>query len=610
MSYESFDENHYNDFLKEYKIYFNDRQKSYNSHLINTTEKTENSEISFLLSKANSLYLSYKLDEAKMVLHEIIRLDPNIQEVYNLLSLIYEEKQDIKNSLYFLMIAAHLSQGDSEIWIKCFNLNKKMNNTLQAEYCISRAVKVEKDNPYFLYEKAIINEELNNFKKAANTYKKLLEISDSNSDILVHTSNIYEKVLKNNEKAINLLKTHFHQTAKKLMILNKLYFLYLDMSKFEEIIFFFENNSTNEDENVRKTFENFVIKIIIKIAFLAIKQKQKSENLAKNKQIPAINQIKGELISFFKEFLLNDFKIKIKLQDNNQSGNIVFSEQTFKISKNQFKKFFNKIFEIYNGNDNLEEFIEFFEKIENDVYDKDNIKVFYEDFDFSKKSQIHYDLELELENFVLISDYFSKLKSYDKAIEYLNRTLYFSTLKNNKDTVFLILKMSEILNLKGDNIKALEILNKTNIPIKNELIRKNNILSNSELKDALFDENVFKSTIENEGNFYNNKNKNLENKKTNSYNENFNQDEAIYNNDNLYFDLEKNKILEEQENCEKNFLANLIFKHENPLEESYESEGYINEKVCNYKKDNLFFEPDNEIDGMILKLDIKIKIKN
>ena len=114
------------------------------------------------------------------------------------------------------MIAAHLSQGESEIWIKCFNLNKKINNLQQAEYCISRAVKVEKDNPYFIYEKALINEEISNFKKSAKTYERLLDITDSNSDILIHASNIYEKVLNSPEKAIELIKLHISKTTKKL----------------------------------------------------------------------------------------------------------------------------------------------------------------------------------------------------------------------------------------------------------------------------------------------------------------------------------------------------------------------------------------------------------
>ncbi len=583
-SNDSLDENHYNDFIKEYKVFYNDKQKNflitppnYNSKNPSSfKEKEEDSEIAFLLSKANSLYLSYNLDDSIKVLHEIIRLDPNIQEVYNLLSLIYEEKKDLKNSIYFLMIAAHLSQSDSEIWIKCFSLNKQINNFPQAEYCISRAVKVEKDNPYYLYEKAIINEELNNFKKAANTYKKLLEISDSNSDILVHTANIYEKVLNNNSKAISLLKSHFFTTSKKLMILNKLFNLYSEYSLFEEIVQFYEKNYTHEDENIKKSFDNFAIQIIIKIAYLGIK-----ENIILNKSAEVrtnynfINKkIEEEIFGYFKELLMNDYKVSII--DKNFINN---SCHVFRISKVQFQKFFNKVFDIYKDNNDLYNFIILFELLENDIYTDYNIKSFFKEFCLSKENKILYELELYIENFVFISEYFSKTKNYEKSIEYLNRAIFFSKLKDKEDNVYLILKLSEILNLKGDFKKSMEILDKTNLG-------KNKKNSNIDLYHNLVNLN---KNIENNGISYIEEYSNLGNIYNNTFNLNKNNNFTDHNsgfykngiNEENNYDFNKNDILEEQENCEKNYLANLIYNQENSLAENYESENEIQVDITN-----------------------------
>lgn len=513
------------------------------------------------------------------------------------------------------MIAAHLSQGDSEIWIKCFNLNKQIGNTHQAEYCISRAVKVEKDNPYLLYEKAIINEELSNFRKAATTYKKLLEISDSNCDVLVHTGNIYEKVLGNADKAKNLLKAHFPLTDKKLVILNKLFWLMLDYSFFEEIIDFYEsykksedrklanengNGNSNEDvsdnSGFLKLFDNFVIKVIVKIALLALEEKEQNQINIKNQNenlvVALVNpnntinknnnfdeskycdfkksEVQDEIFFYFKELLMHDFKITLKDNENfSKTADGQLTHNVFRISKQQFQKFLNKLFEIYNLNNSLNKFISFFEKLENEVYGNNEANTFFKNFDFNSENKIkfNYELELNIENFVLLSDYFSKLKQYEKSIDYLNRALYFSKLKTNGDYVYLVLKLSEILNLKGDYAQSLDILTQVNVSsIKN----KEEVSIEEKSKENFNDQFLHKKEIKVDNN---NINKLEDFNRSFSFGNNFHVGTNTNNNINLGFELDRNEILDEQEKCEKNYLANLIFHQENPLQgENYEND--------------------------------------
>lgn len=691
---EFFNDNFYDEFIKEYKIYFNSKQKSFktniaNNSILNTSKNCLNNannnfgdvtihttndlldanrenmknqndvEVEFLIGKANSLYLSNNLDEAIKVLHEIIGFDPNIQEVYSLLSLIYEEKQDMKHSIYFLMIAAHLSQGDSEIWIKCFNLNKKIGNLQQAEYCLSRAVRMEKENPYFLYEKAIINEELNNFKKAATAYKKLLDISDSNSDILIHTANIYDRVLKIPEKAITLLKNHFSKTSQKLIILNKLFNLFINFNRYEEIISFYElyrpddtdiigSIGINTDDNdmlkpyipntVKEEFikccGNIFIMFILNISYLATKYKdiEKSE-----KNIYLENLFKLIKLLIEKKFNINITENKLETgqktadniknnpEVNNTSKNVSFvsdnssdkiSTETIKITKSHFFKLFNKIFEIFNDHNNMNKFINFYEKLEQEIYlAKENKKSLFteENFDLNNLNHlqiIDFELELRTNNFEDISDYFCKYQNYEKAIEYLNRALYFNK-KNNADLVHLVIKISQILSLKGDYGKSLQILNKAEgdkiqetpelsltkaeKSMPNKLIKPEETASNLNIsgKNYLINKNIFtKNNVSSINNIHEDED---EKNTNNTYNKHIikekhlNYDAEKDKNLNRLYDFAFNNSVEEEEKKrEKNFLECLIAYDEN------------NNQDNNYEEDNNFGQGNKFEDNYVV----------
>ena len=204
-----------------------------------------------MLTDAMNLYLSSKYDEAINYLHEIIRLSPELPEPYHHLSLIYEKKGELHKALDFLMLSAQLSHGESEIWIRCSYLNRKLNYIQQAEYCISRALKIERDNPYLLYERAVLQEEMGNIKKAANIYERILKIIPNNSDILIYVSNLYLK-LKNNESAIDILEKYFEKSNKKYIVLVVLFNLYLSNNKYKEGIEFYEKMflKSNDEENI------------------------------------------------------------------------------------------------------------------------------------------------------------------------------------------------------------------------------------------------------------------------------------------------------------------------------------------------------------------------
>ncbi len=218
-----------------------------------------------MLGDAMNLYLACKYDEAINYLHEIIRLSPEIPEPYHHLSLIYEKKGETSKALDFLMLSAQLSHGESDIWIRCSYLNRKLNNLQQAEYCITRALKIEKENPYLLYERAVLQEEMGNIRKAANIYERILKIIPNNSDILIYVSNLYLK-LKNYEEAIAILEKYFEKSNKKYLVLVVLFNLYLMNNKYKEGIEFYERMFMKTDEE-----ETIIPPIDLKLRYLFFK---------------------------------------------------------------------------------------------------------------------------------------------------------------------------------------------------------------------------------------------------------------------------------------------------------------------------------------------------
>ena len=230
-----------------------------------------------MLNDAMNLYLSSNYEEAINYLHEIIRLSPELPEPYHHLSLIYEKKGELTKALDFLMLSAQLSHGESEIWIRCAYLNKKLNNTQQAEYCITRALKIEKDNPYLLYERAVLQEEMGNIKKAANLYERILKIIPSNSDILIYVSNLFLK-LKNNDKAIEILEKNYEKSNKKYVVLVVLFNLYLTNDKYYEGIVFYERMFINQND------DDIIPPIDLKLRYLFFRLLQNEKNLVENQE--------------------------------------------------------------------------------------------------------------------------------------------------------------------------------------------------------------------------------------------------------------------------------------------------------------------------------------
>jgi len=481
----------FDNFMTEYKQYFKYTHK-YQKKIQNKKEGEIN--IPELLSQANSMYLSNQYDEAISILHQIITHSSDLQEPYQVLSLIYQEKGDIAKALDFLMLAAELSHGESEIWIRCANLNKKIKNLHQAEYCLTRALKVEKFNTYLLYERAVILEELGQLKKAAKIYEKILRISP-NPEILIHISQIYEK-LNLIDKSIEVLQSNYESLSRKMKVLYKLFDMYIKYEKYLQGFYFYQTVVSYSNDNYN--YQN-ISYVKLRYLFCCLELSMSNIDLQLIKNEIDDRTLMQEMIMDKEKFIKEEDHSTVNLLKSLHDSQSIINDITSEFKKicsgidieNNLELLY-KLFEILQRSNKIDQFISIYEILE---------KIF--------ENQEYSDLtptwgvinsgifQLTPEIYLKIADHFFNLKSYVKSIEFYNKCLKFMKKNsfNNSDEVMIRFRLSEIYKIQGNFTAALEVLNSENGANDNilneeiiyEKINKNKTFDN--LKDDLIDRN-------------------------------------------------------------------------------------------------------------------------
>ena len=414
----------YNNFMKEYKQYCKGIKKAINKQMDGEINVQD------LLNQANNFYLNNEYSKAKEVLETIISVFPNLQEPYLILSQIYEEEKNDEKSLFFLMLAAQSSGGDKNIWIKCCNLNKKLKNYRQAEYCITRALKLDKKNLYILYERGVLNEELGDIFKAIRIYKYILKLYP-NYDLLLHIIILYERT-QNYEKALSLFEEMFDKLPKenKIEAIIFLYDFYLKHKEYKKGYLFYNKDIfklKKEDPNIFNIIinnSNFKIKKLYCFLYLSIS---------------------GEK---YNEEKLNDLNFEtIKQQIMDEFNYIINNENEAKYGDNFLKDNLNTLFKLVEGLDRIDVFETMFSEIE-----KKMVK--------DQKYFAHYRNILSQINFQLGNHYF-KQELYQKSISLFEESLhYFDIPDNDKIKNLILIKLSESYDKIGNKQKAMNILNK------------------------------------------------------------------------------------------------------------------------------------------------------
>ena len=407
-------------FMTEYKNYYKNTKRNLKSKVksMQSPSADPNSiNVEELLNKANNYYLSNRHAEAIEILHQIISASPVLQEPFQILSLIHEEQGDKEKALSFLMLAAQVSNGDKDIWIRCANFNRDIGNLQQAEYCITRALKLDKKNIFILYERGVLNEEIGNLHKAARIYETLLSLY-AQLEILIHTAHIYEKV-NNYEKGIKLLEDYYEKVNKKMQCLLMLFDFYVKSGEYERGVKMYNTliQKGKEYENATNN-SNFQIKRLFCFLYIALKHKGdvdylKSLNMKKDSE----NEIVKDLLVNFQSLLRNDYDIESEIEN------------------------LHKLFYLLQSLDRIGLFIEIFDEIEKSLNETD---LQSERFQISK---------LNPEIFAKIGEYFASNENYEKSIHF-----YLKCLEIKNDDLIRV-KLSELYGKINQNEKALEILN-------------------------------------------------------------------------------------------------------------------------------------------------------
>lgn len=436
----------YDGFIEDYRMHLKSIVKSKKKSLSIPGGQVD---ISELLSQANSLYINNDYDKAILVLHEIIKAAPGFQEPYLILSMIHEERNDLQKATSFLMLAAKLSHRDEEIWMRCAVLNKQIKNYRQAEYCLARAVRIKPNNPYYLYERGFLNEELGNLKKAVLLYEKVFSLQP-NLEMLLNISKIYEK-LNNIDKSIENLENNYHKLLKlKIVALIKLFDMYIFYNYWSKGVQLYESFISLQNEDNNQILNNTGLKKLSKsdLNLITNNSELKIRYLLCSLEITDFSDLKINSERIVDE-IINEFEKILKIDEDKESIGLI-----------------NALFNILSRNGKVERYILIFEKLEENINSNDE-----------------YDFEPEV--YYKIGEYFlnNNNNNYnqndnsdnEKALKYFKKCLIVIMRKNGNSSnvitnnnyydmrVSAKLKMSEIYNKMKDYNKALEILNSDNI---------------------------------------------------------------------------------------------------------------------------------------------------
>ena len=553
----------YNNFMKEYKQYCKSTKKAINKQVDGEIN------VQNLLIKANNYYLNNNYSEAKEVLETIISVSPNLQEPYLILSQIYEDEKNEEKSLFFLMLAAQCSGGDKNIWIKCCNMNKKLKNYRQAEYCITRALKLDKKNLYILYERGALNEELGDIFKAIKIYTILLKLYP-NYDILLHILMLCERT-QSYDKAINIFEDFYDTLPSKNKIesIVFLYGFYIKHKKYKNGYLFYKNKiSQSKDPYIIEMISNnslFKLKKLFCFLYLSINNNNEIE----------INE------TFNKDEIIKEI--------SNEFNFLISNENEAKYGENCIKDNLTILFNIL---DELNQ-IEIFEKIYYDLEKKMLKEIKVMDGYKNIISEIKF----------YLGNYYFKNKLYKNCISLYEDSLNYLSPSSSNDKIknLILIKLSESYQEIGDKQKAIDILNKahtnnsnnSNNKINIDNLKKINSLSNnnknkinevveenpennsivSSLDEKMKDEDDYENFIQNQIN----ENENNVNENNNNVDEDDedegevenkinirNEIDDTHNNKKKNYNKEEFKIMSDELNLNKNKILNVnyIFSNE------------------------------------------------
>ncbi|XP_042014355.1 general transcription factor 3C polypeptide 3-like [Salvia splendens] len=197
------------------------------------TKNKLNPEVTRKLGDATLHYAQGYFDKAICLLHEVIRLAPNLSDPYHTLGLIYSATDDNKKAMIFYMIAAHLNPKDASLWKLLLAKSIEHEDIKQAYYCLNKAIVADPEDIDLHSTRASLYVELEKYQKAAESYEQIARRCPDNIEVLQKAAQLYQKC-KQHERAVSMLEESLkrHKDAANIGVVDLLVSVLMDNDKY------------------------------------------------------------------------------------------------------------------------------------------------------------------------------------------------------------------------------------------------------------------------------------------------------------------------------------------------------------------------------------------
>ncbi|KAJ3671574.1 hypothetical protein LUZ60_007653 [Juncus effusus] len=178
-------------------------------------------EVSRKIGDATLYYASGEYKEAIPVLHEVIRLAPNLPDGYYLLGLIHDSLKDRRKAFNFHMIAAFFTPKDASLWRKLVAWSIELRDPALVKHCLSKAIVADPEDVGLKFDLALLYFEAGEVLKAAEVYEQILGVGKESVEARKMASKMYNKCGKS-EKAIQILEDYVNTNPKADMSVTSL----------------------------------------------------------------------------------------------------------------------------------------------------------------------------------------------------------------------------------------------------------------------------------------------------------------------------------------------------------------------------------------------------
>lgn len=187
------------------------------------------------LHTAFEFFQQNKLEEARTLLENVVKTEPEESQAYYLLGLVAMQSEDEDDAIDLFKKTVELSPEATPAHYNLGVLHYNRGHFDVAQHHYNTALQLAPEDPDIHFSLALTCKQLGNPSKAKEHFEIFLESNPTDTDGLYNLANT-EQQLDNNNKAISLLETILKTEPEHLSALNNLGYLYHKEGKSEKAI--------------------------------------------------------------------------------------------------------------------------------------------------------------------------------------------------------------------------------------------------------------------------------------------------------------------------------------------------------------------------------------